>query len=313
MTNGEDPAQRTEALINLADKLASQPVPPAARRKWPLFAVAGLAVAGAAVGAIAATSGGDTDDSADDTITVRTEPDPTTTVDTTTGIDQTTTAVLVSTETIAPTTAPATTVPDTTVPPSTSTSPTTTLSAPTTTVSTDPVLAQPVRWAEFTGGKVYLNGKVPDQATADEIRDKAAAVVGPANVVVNYQIVPGTPKPSSAPLYVRDSVLFEPGSTSINDAARGVLDLGVALMTQNPKVTIDIQGHTDSEGSAETNLQLSEKRVKAIFDYLVSKGIDPTRLTQQAYGESQPIADNATAAGRAKNRRVEFTINNLIG
>lgn len=305
MTNGDDPSQRTEALINLADKLATQPVPPPSR-KWPVFAVAGVLVAGLVVGVIAATSGGD-DEASDSTISVRTDPQPSSTLETTTtGIDQTTTAVLVSTETLVPTTAGSTTVPVTTVPP-------TTVPAPTTTIAIVPPSTEPVRWAEFTGGKVYLNGRVPDQATADEVRDKAAAVVGPANVVVNYQIVPGTPKPSSAPLYVRDSVLFGPGSTSINDAARAVLDLGVALMTQNPQVTIDIQGHTDSEGSAESNLLLSERRVTVIFDYLVSRGIAPQRLTQQGFGETKPIADNATAEGRAKNRRVEFTINDLIG
>ena len=61
------------------------------------------------------------------------------------------------------------------------------------------------------------------------------------------------------------------------------------------------------------NLQLSQRRVQVIFDYLVSQGIDPARLTTAAYGESQPIADNATAEGRALNRRVEFQINNLLG
>jgi OOP family OmpA-OmpF porin len=92
-----------------------------------------------------------------------------------------------------------------------------------------------------------------------------------------------------------------------------VLDLGVALMSQNPQVTIDVQGHTDSDGTDADNLELSQERVDAIFDYLVSKGVDPDRLTRQAYGESRPIASNATAAGRALNRRVEFTINNLLG
>ena len=59
--------------------------------------------------------------------------------------------------------------------------------------------------------------------------------------------------------------------------------------------------------------QVSQRRVDVIFDYLVSQGVDPARLTKAAYGETRPIADNATAAGRAMNRRVEFTINNLLG
>ena len=185
--------------------------------------------------------------------------------------------------------------------------------APTTTVQLIVDPANPVRWAEFSGGKVYLQGIVPDQATSDEVRDKAAAVVGADNVIVQYEIVPGAPRPDSAPLYVRDSVLFTPNSTAINDTARGVLDLGVALMGQNPQITIDIHGHTDADGPDDSNLRLSQARVDAIFGYLQSKGIDPQRLTRTAHGEADPVADNATAEGRAKNRRVEFTINNLLG
>ena len=128
--------------------------------------------------------------------------------------------------------------------------------------------------------------RVPDQATADEVRAKAAAVVGEANVIVEYEIVPGTPRPSSAPLYVRDSVLFAAGRARSPTRSRGVLDLGVALMSQNPQVTIDVQGHTDSDGTDESNLELSQERVDAIVDYMVSKGVDPTRLTRQAYGEA---------------------------
>jgi OmpA-OmpF porin, OOP family len=99
----------------------------------------------------------------------------------------------------------------------------------------------------------------------------------------------------------------------VQESSRGVLDLGVALMSQNPQVTIDIQGHTDSDGPHTDNLILSQERVDAIFDYLVAAGVDPGRLTREAFGESRPIADNSTAEGRASNRRVEFTINNLLG
>ncbi|MFN6120791.1 MAG: hypothetical protein ACK5CE_14340, partial [Actinomycetes bacterium] len=75
-----------------------------------------------------------------------------------------------------------------------------------------------------------LSGIVPDQATADEIRAAAAAVVGEQNVVVQYTIVPGAPRPSSAPLYVSDSVLFDRDSVEIDADAQAVLDLGVLLM-----------------------------------------------------------------------------------
>jgi outer membrane protein OmpA-like peptidoglycan-associated protein len=269
---------------------------PDAGRKWVPVVVALLgigAVGGGIVGLLSLGSGGSDDRVAPASTSTAPDDEP------------------VALSTVPPTTVdPANTELVTTVP--VVTEPTTTVAAPTTTVSLiDP--ATTIRWAEFTGGKVYLEGVVPDQATADELRDKAAAVVGPDNVVVQYQIVADAPRPPSAPLYVRDSALFTQNSTDLDATARGVLDLGFALMTQNPAVTIDIHGYTDSDGDEATNLALSKARVDAMIQYLLSKGIDPARLTATAHGEADPVADNATAEGRAKNRRVEFTVNNLLG
>lgn len=295
--SNEDSRSRAEQLIAIADKLSQQSVPKKQPRKWVPVVVAILgigAVAGGIFGLLSAGGG--------DSPSANTSPD-------TTIASATTDAVVPVTDPAAPETTAA--APATTDAPVTTEASTTTV-APTTTLSLiDP--ANPVRWAEFIGGKVYLQGTVPDQATADEVRDKAAGVVGPDNVIVQYQIVPGAPRPDSAPLYVRDSALFGPNSIAIDDTARGVLDLGVALMTQNPAVTIDIDGYTDSDGDEASNLALSQARVDAMFLYLVSKGIDPSRLTATAHGEADPVADNATAEGRAKNRRVEFTVNNLLG
>jgi outer membrane protein OmpA-like peptidoglycan-associated protein len=160
---------------------------------------------------------------------------------------------------------------------------------------------------------VYLRGAVPDQATADKVREKAAAVVGEGNVVVEYDIVPGTPVPKDAPLYVRDSILFAPGSIRLSPSAAAVLDLGVLLFQQNPQMTMIIEGHTDSGGTYEENLVLSQQRVDAILAYFADKGVDPSKVTGIAKGESEPIASNDTADGRALNRRVEAEIINLLG
>ena len=65
-----------------------------------------------------------------------------------------------------------------------------------------------------------------------------------------------------------------------------------------------VEGHTDSEGDADYNLQLSERRAQAVADYLEAKGVAVGRLTAKGIGESQPMADNDTAEGRAQNRRV---------
>lgn len=298
MTNADDSRSRAEQLIAIADKLSQQQLTPPPKRSRTLPIILGVVgVIALLAGVIGLLSGGDSDSAAPATEPVVTDV---------TTASSASTATTDAPTTAAPTTAAPTTAAPTTVAPSTTVAPTTTVE-----LIVDPT--NPVRWAEFTGGKVYLQGIVPDQATADEVRDKAAAVVGADNVIVQYEIVPGAPRPDSAPLYVRDSVLFLPNSIAINDTARGVLDLGVALMGQNPQVTIDIDGYTDADGPEEANLALSQARVDAIFEYLVSKGIDPTRLTRTAHGEADPVADNDTAEGKAKNRRVEFTINNLLG
>ena len=67
-------------------------------------------------------------------------------------------------------------------------------------------------------------------------------------------------------------------------------------------------GHTDSMGEDQFNMDLSQRRAKAVYDFFVSKGIDANRLTYEGYGETQPIEDNTTEIGRQKNRRVELKI-----
>ena len=78
------------------------------------------------------------------------------------------------------------------------------------------------------------------------------------------------------------------------------------LMDQNPELRYEVQGHTDSTGTPDSNQKLSEKRAQAIVDKLVEMGISRSRLTAVGKGQYSPIADNATEEGRAKNRRVVF-------
>lgn len=86
------------------------------------------------------------------------------------------------------------------------------------------------------------------------------------------------------------------------------LNTVVKFLTDNPKVEIEVSGHTDNIGSESYNLELSDKRAASVKNYLVSKGIDAKRITSKGYGKSKPIAENTTELGREQNRRVEFTI-----
>jgi outer membrane protein OmpA-like peptidoglycan-associated protein len=82
----------------------------------------------------------------------------------------------------------------------------------------------------------------------------------------------------------------------------------------HPGLRLQIEGHTDSVGSEEYNQVLSERRADAVRDCLVQQGIDPNSMTARGYGKSMPVTDNATAAGRQQNRRVELVVSgDVIG
>lgn len=107
------------------------------------------------------------------------------------------------------------------------------------------------------------------------------------------------------------SVLFTTGQATLLPIAQQSLDrVAEALKAQGEDKRIIIEGHTDSRGSDLTNQQLSLARASAVRDYLVSRGIPANRVEAVGKGESQPIADNATAEGRANNRRVEIIVRN---
>ncbi|MBK8711492.1 MAG: OmpA family protein [Niastella sp.] len=106
------------------------------------------------------------------------------------------------------------------------------------------------------------------------------------------------------------NVFFSTGSYKLLPKSFKSLNDVASILKADESLMIDIDGYTDSQGSDELNQTLSENRAKSVKDYLVSKGIDESRLKSTGYGETNPIADNKTAAGRAKNRRTEMTIRN---
>lgn len=101
-------------------------------------------------------------------------------------------------------------------------------------------------------------------------------------------------------------VTFVTGSANLTPASRTTLDKVASLLTQAEAVKAEVQGHTDNQGNAAANLALSNARARAVVAYLVGKGIAAGRLTAKGYGQTTPVATNATEAGRAKNRRVVF-------
>jgi OOP family OmpA-OmpF porin len=102
-------------------------------------------------------------------------------------------------------------------------------------------------------------------------------------------------------------VMFDTGTANLRPESDTVLEVVEDYMNQEKTVNIlRIEGHTDSDGEAEANYDLSQRRAMAVANWLVTKGIDCKRLLPVGFGESTPIADNKTEEGKAQNRRVDF-------
>jgi outer membrane protein OmpA-like peptidoglycan-associated protein len=107
---------------------------------------------------------------------------------------------------------------------------------------------------------------------------------------------------------VLNNIFYETDKYALQPSSFPELDQLVTFLKNNPGITVEISGHTDDVGSDDYNLELSERRAESVVNYLVSKGIDASRLTYKGYGESLPVASNETEYGRAKNRRTEIKI-----
>lgn len=103
-------------------------------------------------------------------------------------------------------------------------------------------------------------------------------------------------------------ILFALNKSDLNAASQNSLTSFANSLKSNPDTDVQIYGHTDSTGNDAINQPLSEKRAKAVYSFLVSKGISGARMTSEGLGSTQPVADNATKAGQAQNRRVEIYI-----
>jgi OOP family OmpA-OmpF porin len=107
---------------------------------------------------------------------------------------------------------------------------------------------------------------------------------------------------------LKQTVFFATNRATIRSVSFPLLNDVALALKDNPKLNVEVQGHTDSQGNDAFNLRLSQKRAEAVRTYLIKKGVVRDRMVAKGYGEEVPIADNRTSAGRAQNRRVEFVI-----
>lgn len=107
---------------------------------------------------------------------------------------------------------------------------------------------------------------------------------------------------------VLENIFFDVDKYELKEKSFTELGKIVRFLTENPQISIEIGGHTDNTGNAAYNQQLSEKRAKAVYNYILAKGISQKRLTARGFGSIKPVASNETDSGRQLNRRIEFTI-----
>jgi outer membrane protein OmpA-like peptidoglycan-associated protein len=107
---------------------------------------------------------------------------------------------------------------------------------------------------------------------------------------------------------LRQAIFFQTAKSVIMPRSYSLLDEVVVALAGRPNMQVRIEGHTDSRGGRAYNLRLSQARAESVKAYLVGKGISSDRMDAKGYGPDQPIDNNKTAAGRERNRRVEFMI-----
>jgi outer membrane protein OmpA-like peptidoglycan-associated protein len=144
-------------------------------------------------------------------------------------------------------------------------------------------------WAEVFAGDYYYyltiveKGEVEQEITANAIL-KELNETGKAILYIN----------------------FDSGKSTIKKESMPIVEQIIEMMNQAKDIKLSVEGHTDSDGSNESNLKLSEARAKAVVEAITKGGIDAARLSSAGFGEEKPIADNSIDEGKAKNRRVEL-------
>ncbi len=117
-----------------------------------------------------------------------------------------------------------------------------------------------------------------------------------------------TPPPPVGKAIILKNIFFETGSAILKNESQTELNRLKTLLTDNPTLRIQLNGHTDNVGSDESNLTLSLQRAKAVYDFLIKNGIAPNRLAYKGFGKTQPIDTNNSPEGRQNNRRTEFVV-----
>lgn len=153
-----------------------------------------------------------------------------------------------------------------------------------------------------------------EAAKAEAERSKRAAEALRAQLLEQFNRILETRDSPRGLIVTMADVLFDTGKYEVKPATREQLAKLTGILLAHPSLKLEVEGHTDSTGSDEINDKLSEQRATTVRDYLVAQGMASDAVTAKGFGKTAPIADNSTAAGRQKNRRVELIVSgDVIG
>jgi OmpA-OmpF porin, OOP family len=183
--------------------------------------------------------------------------------------------------------------------------------------------------ADAHGRDVTLSGTTPSEGSGEAAVGLIEGLVGVLGVDSDYvQDAPAPPAPTApepvaepdpaaeiadcearlTALTNSETVQFASSMASLSLASHGLLDRVAALLGECPGTVVEIAAHSDSSGNPGFNLALSQRRAESVSQYLTRAGVDASRMSAVGYGDTKPKVDNATPAGRAENRRVEFSL-----
>lgn len=161
---------------------------------------------------------------------------------------------------------------------------------------------------EVNGNVVRLQGEVGNEAQRQQLASHVSTSLNRTWTVHNGLRVGGSKQAVLDQALANRTIEFQSGSANLTAQGIVVLEQMAAAMRSIGSARVRISGHTDNLGSRAANVALSQSRADAVRRYLESAGIDASRLTVQGLGPDRPVADNSSADGRARNRRIEFTV-----
>ncbi|TFW23170.1 OmpA family protein [Massilia arenosa] len=158
------------------------------------------------------------------------------------------------------------------------------------------------------GNTVAVRGEVASDAHRQQVAARMAASLDPSYTVSDGLRVAAQDQQVLDSALANRIIEFESGQATLTESGKAILDQMAAAMQQVKGKRVQVAGHTDNVGSRASNLALSQARAQAVVAYIQSKGIPADRMTAAGEGPDRPVADNSTAEGRARNRRIEFRI-----